>query len=224
MSSNSGIYMFTSPSGGKYIGLTFDIDKRKSQHIDGSKNLNNKSLLIVKKLHEYGFENFKFEVLEFIPKLENESKKDHLKRLSEREIYWIDYYKTFYLDGFGGYNRTRGGEGSLGEFTQERLDNMSKGLLNAWKDPIKYNNLLIGIANRDYTNISSPRTEDQKRKMSERCLGEGNSFYGKKHTEESKEKISESLKGDKNPFYGKKHTEETKEKIRQARLKRKIDT
>ena len=49
------IYMYTSPSGKKYIGQTVNESKRKSQH----KNQTTKSkTLFGKAIIKYGFENF----------------------------------------------------------------------------------------------------------------------------------------------------------------------
>ena len=47
----------------------------------------------------------------------------------------------------------------------------------------------IGNRNGQY------HTEESKKKMSERQLGESNSFYGKRHTDETRKKMSESRSG-----------------------------
>lgn len=72
-------------------------------------------------------------------------------------------------------------------------------------------------------------SEKSKLERSERMMGSGNYFFGKRHTKESidsiKEKLSDSNKGEKNPFFGKTHTESVKEKLRRPLLeetKRKI--
>ena len=60
-------------------------------------------------------------------------------------------------------------------------------------------------------------TEQEKKLLSKKFMGENNPFFGKKHSEETKEKMSENKKGkyegELNPFYGKNHSEETKEKL-----------
>lgn len=47
------------------------------------------------------------------------------------------------------------------------------------------------------------KSEESRKRMSEKFQGEGHPFYGKKHTEETRHKISEGRQGDKNPAYKK---------------------
>jgi hypothetical protein len=54
-----------------------------------------------------------------------------------------------------------------------------------------------------------PKSEEHKRKLSEK-------LKGRKLSEATKKKMSESRKGKNNHFYGKKHTEETKKNIGKA--------
>lgn len=54
---------------------------------------------IDKSIRKYGINNFDFEIIEECPKEE----------LNEREIYWIDYYNTYFGEG---YNCTIGGDGA----------------------------------------------------------------------------------------------------------------
>jgi group I intron endonuclease len=95
--------------------------------------------------------------------------------------------------------------------------------------PAFYNSYVGG---KWYRPIESykPHTEETKKKMSEKKIGEKHPMFGKKHTEETKKKIgeihfgkilsketkkkmSEKKTGEKNPMFGRKHTEETKKKI-----------
>lgn len=96
----SGIYLITNTLNGmQYIGQSIDIGQRWSQHKATAKNIKENADLY-QAMREYGIENFICEILE-------ECNKD---QLNEREIYWIDYYDTFYH----GYNMTRGGQGDNG--------------------------------------------------------------------------------------------------------------
>ena len=102
------IYMRISPSGGKYIGKTIETEaERWRKHCAEAFSSPNNSkyyYIINKAIRKYGGENFTVQILEDnIPNMQ----------LAAREIYWINYYKTYYLDNNKGYNMTRGGEGAL---------------------------------------------------------------------------------------------------------------
>jgi 5-methylcytosine-specific restriction endonuclease McrA len=63
-------------------------------------------------------------------------------------------------------------------------------------------------------------TEEFKRMMKEKMLGENNPMYGKHHTEETKKKMFKNhadVKDQKHPFYGKHHTEEARKKMRESK-------
>lgn len=65
-------------------------------------------------------------------------------------------------------------------------------------------------------------TEEQKKEISERQSGEGNSFFGKTHTEETRKRISESNKGRPSTRKGIPISEEHKEKISNANKGKKL--
>ena len=99
------IYMRISPSGGKYIGQTiFSEEIRWKDHVKEATNLNsnNYNTILNKAIRKYGKDNFQVIILE--DNIEEDN-------LDEKEIYWIDQYKTYWKDGFHGYNMTRGGSG-----------------------------------------------------------------------------------------------------------------
>lgn len=99
------IYMRISPSGGKYIGKTTSNENdRWRDHVKESKDIrdDNYHSILNRAIRKYGEENFTVKILE-----------DNIPEefLNDREIYWIDYYKTYYLDNQHGYNMTYGGDG-----------------------------------------------------------------------------------------------------------------
>ena len=90
-------------NGHKYIGQSICIENRWIEHKNGAFNSNCKEYnkILYKAFRKYGIENFSLTILE-----ECEESKEILK---EREIYWINYYNTYFGEG---YNATLGGDNS----------------------------------------------------------------------------------------------------------------
>lgn len=90
------IYKITNNINGKaYIGLT-----TQTIPIRWAKHKNNANFIdypLYRAMRKYGIENFDIKEIECVDN----------KKLSEREVYWIKYYNTYY----DGYNATKGGEG-----------------------------------------------------------------------------------------------------------------
>ena len=82
----SGIYKITCQETKEiYIGKSTDIKNRWQQHCKAAFNCGTiASSLLHRKMQQYGIENFTFELLETVPK----------DKLSEREKFYIDFYKT----------------------------------------------------------------------------------------------------------------------------------
>ena len=114
------IYMRISPSGGKYVGQTIlNENRRWQQHCKAANNPNatDYNTIICRAIRKYGADNFSVIILENnIPE----------ELLDEREIFWINYYKTYFYDNQHGYNMTRGGKGAR-KFKDEEL-------LNLWNE------------------------------------------------------------------------------------------
>lgn len=95
------IYMIENQiNGKKYIGKTDRDDPyiRFKEHIYNSRQQNGEydHYPLYRAINKYGVENFTFNIIE------------ETDNTSEREIYWIAYYNTYYGDG---YNATLGGDG-----------------------------------------------------------------------------------------------------------------
>jgi len=87
----SGIYKITSPSKREYIGQAKHIRKRWEQYKYYERDyecvrIKNKTSLIYKSFIKYGLESHKFEVIEYCD----------VDKLNDREIYYIEKYKTFF--------------------------------------------------------------------------------------------------------------------------------
>ena len=107
-----------------YIGQTSQkIENRWNEHKRGKTSTENSPLR--RAIKKYGWDNFSKEVIDTAESLEE---------ALQKEIYWIDYYKTC-IPIYGadsGYNLTRGGEGVL-RITSEQ-ENLILGLWNQHKN------------------------------------------------------------------------------------------
>ena len=145
----------------KYIGQSINIPCRWQKHKSELNNNNHFNDYLQKSWNKYGSDNFKFYVLEFCD----------VDKLDEREIYYIDFYKT--LDRNMGYNLTSGGSNNK-NYSVETCEKISKALKGH--------------------EVSS----ETKKKVSENhanVRGKNNPMYGKNHTQEVKDKISRINKG-----------------------------
>lgn len=101
------IYKIINQINGKvYIGKTteLDIQQRWKEHQRDSKKEQNKNRPFYRALNKYGIENFSIEQVE----------ECDISVLEEREIYWINYYRSYVgWDDCRGYNATLGGDGKI---------------------------------------------------------------------------------------------------------------
>lgn len=95
------IYQALFPNGKSYIGQTNQLlEKRMHQHKIKSKDGKE---VFHKAIRKYGFDVISWSIIE-----EAETQ----EKLNEREIYWIDYFKTYVgFSNCNGYNSTLGGGG-----------------------------------------------------------------------------------------------------------------
>ena len=92
----SGIYKITNLQNQQaYIGQSVDVKERLKQHIKSALSCAPSTNKLYQEMKKFGPENFTFEILEEVDRA----------ALNEREIYWIDFYKTKDY----GMNGTRGG-------------------------------------------------------------------------------------------------------------------
>lgn len=96
---NGFIYKITNKVNNKiYIGKTLtSIENRFQEHIRESRKERTENRPLYRAIRKYGKENFVIELIESCP----------IEILSEREIYWIDYFSSYKE----GYNATLGGDG-----------------------------------------------------------------------------------------------------------------
>lgn len=114
----TGIYKITNLINGKsYVGQSIDIHKRWKREIEDSNNANRISYdyPLMRAFRKYGIDNFNFEIIE----------ECCIEDLNEKEIYWIDFYDTF----FHGYNQTLGGDTTIRQ-PKEKIIGVINDLLN----------------------------------------------------------------------------------------------
>lgn len=100
------IYKITNKINNKvYVGKTiYNVQKRWRQHIQESKKERSKNRPLYKAINKYGVENFIVEIIE----------ECDVSQLSEREIYWIQLYRSYVgWKPNQGYNATLGGDGKF---------------------------------------------------------------------------------------------------------------
>lgn len=120
------IYKYTSPSGKCYIGQTYNPKQRAQRHKLDAQNGSN--LNFHKAIRKYGWNSFKYEILET---LNADTKKELEKLLLDKEVYYIKQYKQ---GGILLYNMTDGGEGTLGRvMTKEQKEAESKRMLEYYQ-------------------------------------------------------------------------------------------
>ncbi len=111
-----GIYKITNKINNKvYIGKSIYIERRWYEHKTDMNDINKQNHLY-NAMRKYGKDNFLFEIIELCPKDNN--------ILTEREIYWINYYNSYEE----GYNETRGGEGHFKFYPEEIIKLWDNGL------------------------------------------------------------------------------------------------
>ena len=115
-----GIYKIENLTNGHiYIGQSIVIERRLQEHLYKPfyEKCDQYNTPLYRAIRKYGKEAFSFEIIE-------ECSKD---LLNEREIYWIDYYRSYIGDGQGGYNLTRGGDGNVSIIHERILDLWDEG-------------------------------------------------------------------------------------------------
>lgn len=115
----AGIYKWENKINHKcYIGQAKDLNRRLTHHFSNIKT-NRYNNPLYKAVAKYGINNFDITIVEVL-----EASDDLNERLDEREIYYIEYYKSYKE----GYNQTKGGDGGITgyKFTEEQRKRVSE--------------------------------------------------------------------------------------------------
>ena len=107
-----------------YIGQSINsLEERQFHHYKDAKRKDRPTVYFHNALLKYGFNQFKWEIVEEI---------DNLEELNKREIYWISFYDS--TNRSRGYNLKSGGKngGTCNEETKAKIGNTTK---IKWKNP-----------------------------------------------------------------------------------------
>ena len=159
------IYMYTSPSGKRYIGQTIREKQRKYDHkIKTSKYKTHFGQAIRK----YGYENFEYKVLvKFNPCIDQEKLKRVLDKLEQR---YIKLYKT--NDPKFGYNLTKGGDGTIGyKFSEEECERRKQVILRKMEDPTYKDKILDTLSNgRNRSTSEETKQKTSNSRKNKKCV------------------------------------------------------
>ena len=176
----AGIYKITNRGNNKvYIGSSVNLDNRKRQHfyLLSKNNHTNRYLQYAYNLH--GGENFKWEIIEYVEKLE--SLEEVKKKLLEREQHWLD---LFFGEDCYNFNPTAGSNLGikLSKETRIRIGRANSIALRGRKLP---QDVIEKIRLGNLGKKMSPESIEKTRQAN----------IGKKLSEEHKRKIGEKSKG-----------------------------
>jgi group I intron endonuclease len=162
----SGIYKITCLLNNQiYIGYSVNLEKREKNYKNN--NIPNQKY-IKNSINNFGWENHKFEIIEYCEK----------NILKEKEIYWITYYDSFN----NGLNGNRGGGGPVTHteeikkiISEKSKNNKGKRINSHWKGKLK--------------------GEEFSKKLSMSLSNKKSHWKGKSRGEEFSKKLSEAKKG-----------------------------
>lgn len=196
----SGIYCIISPSNKVYIGQSWDIKARFSQHRREKRPI----LVLNRSIHKYGWVNHKARILHELPPDVGQSV--------------MDNYEQFYLDAFVDCGATllnmkeAGARGKMSDTAKKKMSIANKGR-KAWNKGLKgfcfhteESKMIISK-----THKGRKRIDSTKEKLRSKATG-------RKHTTETRLKMSVVKIGKPGAKLGYKCTPDQIEKIRLAKL------
>ena len=166
-----GIYKFTNKINGKiYIGESLYMNERLSKYRSCAKI--NPVCLIEKALAKYGFDNFKYDIVETFP---NGVSKE---TLVSREKFWISFFNS--TDKTIGYNVLPFGKCMVGfkmsDEAKAKISKANKGRVFSTEQRKRMSEGQIGKVVTNAHFIGVPLKEEHKKKISERFLGKSKEF------------------------------------------------
>jgi group I intron endonuclease len=215
----SGIYLITSPSGRRYVGQAFNLERRMHEY----KGLHCKGqTYIYHSLKKYGFEQHKVKFL-FECNRKDFDEQFLKNLLNDLETEFILAYKTFrdwtLKDKCKGMNLTTGGGSFV--FSKETIAKMTNSQNRPETQKRRSNSLKIAL-NRP--KIKAKMIASKKAMSAETKLLMSEAKKGIARSAECIAKISATKKAqyvkEKHPMFGTKHGVEARKKMKLARQKR----
>ena len=193
------VYRLTCRETGKaYVGVTRKRpEERWREHADAASR--GATTLLHRAIRKYGFDSFDREVLR--------TEEGSSEAMFAAEVGCIAQYGTLVP---GGYNLTRGGEGTPGH----KMSPEGKARLSALRTGTKASTKTRAKMSR--TRKGRPLPDSVRKALSESQLGAKNHRYGKTHTGEWKASRRDENSGEGNPFHGRQHTDESKARMSAA--------
>jgi group I intron endonuclease len=180
ISSHYGVvYKITNTANGKvYIGQTLrKLENRIQQYRKGQGNP-----YLNRAFEKYGFDRFTFEVI---------YDTDNILDLNEKEVYYIAHYDS--TDKAKGYNLHEGGRNCIPSMdTRAKMSESHKGRRQSaeW-----VGNRVCAAGTEEAKKYGKPKTEAEKRCLSDKLRGDKNYWYGKEKPAEMRDKISKTKTG-----------------------------
>lgn len=212
----SGIYSFLNiKTGCRYIGQSRSLENRRKEHLRSLARGDHHSKYLQRSVSTHGVDVLIYSVLEYCS----------VETLTEREQYWLDYYRPAGL-----YNSAPAADSNAGvvwsEESRARQSAAQRGRVHTQEAREKIGAAHRGrkfsdshLENMRLTRLGKRHTDESRAKMSESRKGRAfteqhvanmtASKIGRKHTAESIAKMRAAK-------LGKKHTEESKAKIAAA--------
>lgn len=190
----TGIYKIKNTLNNKvYVGSSINIEKSWTEHIRSLQKHSHRNQYLQRAWDLHGENVFEFSIIE-------ECLGEELLVFEQK---WLNEYQSFEPEK--GYNICESAGNTLG---RKHTDESKLKISENHHDVSGENNPMFGIPS---PNRGKPRSEETKKKISEKLKGKKSWSEGKtKETDPILKTISDKLKGEKNHFYGKKHTEEFK--------------
>ncbi len=196
MSNKIGIYLITTPNNKKYVGQSWNIEKRFKRYL----RLDCKSQIkLYNSFIKYGASNHIFTILEDISSI-NESNEIIQSKLNDLEhSHWLALTESFEMLNI---REPKGSRGKLSIETRHKLSIINKGANNPMYGRVMGEEQRINVS-KFHTGIK--RSDETRKRISD-------SKMGKKRSEDVKRAISEGNKG-------KIVSEESRRKMSESRLK-----